>query len=286
MPCTMERREHYLPEDIESLLHERGFDELLEEERAFVLRHLSGRDEYEAMRALLHQVREDDRAEPPLTDDGSVRHAVMAAFRAQQQPQWRLWLNSVGGLLWPKEMSDLWKPALAFGSLALLVVVGLQLMRSAPITSEKQVAQLEERKRPEPTLTKENNDPVTAPALDTEKDIPSTAHIAEQEVASSAATIEQAPMEEMADQAQESPVVEDRSPVAAAKYEAAKVVATDAGSASHIVTERELATNMSTTNATGRAFAEVLSRKDKRSTEEAVVLSNSPELLALLNTGW
>lgn len=282
----MERREQYLPEDIESLLHERGFDELLEEERAFVLRHLSGRDEYEAMRALLHQVREDDRVQPPLTDDGSVRQAVMAAFKAQQQPQWRLWLNSVGGLFWPKEMSDLWKPALAFGSLALLVVVGLQLMRSAPITSEKQVAQLEDRKRPEPTLTKENNAPVTAPALDTEKDIPSTAHIAEQEAVPSVATVEQAPMEETADEVQESLVVEDRSPVAAAKYEAAKVVATDAGSASHIVTERELATNMSTTNATGRAFAEVLSRKDKRSTEEAVVLSNSPELLALLNTGW
>ena len=37
----MERREHYDPEDIESLLQERGFDELLEEERAYVLRHLT-----------------------------------------------------------------------------------------------------------------------------------------------------------------------------------------------------------------------------------------------------
>ena len=48
----MERRELYDPEDIESLLQERGYDELLEEERAFVLRHLSGREEYEAMRTL------------------------------------------------------------------------------------------------------------------------------------------------------------------------------------------------------------------------------------------
>ena len=45
----MERRELYEPEDIEQLLIERPYDELLEMERAFVLRHLSGRDEYEAM---------------------------------------------------------------------------------------------------------------------------------------------------------------------------------------------------------------------------------------------
>ena len=282
----MERREQYLPEDIESLLHERGFDELLEEERAFVLRHLSGRDEYEAMRTLLHQLKEDDRAQPPLTEDGSVRQAVMAAFRAQQQPQWRIWLNSVGGLFWPKEMSDLWKPALAFGSLALLVAVGLQVMRSTPITSEKRMAQLEERKTPAATVNKENLAPVAAPALDTERASPSTSQVPEKLTVPPAATVEIAPMEEMADDAEEPLVAEDRAPVPAAKWESAKAATTDAGSVTHVVTAQELATNMSTTNATGRAFSEVLSRKDKRSIEEAAVLSNSPELLALLNTGW
>ena len=53
----MERHERYDPEDIESLLSERGFDELLPDERAFVLRHVNGREEYERMRALLHYVR-------------------------------------------------------------------------------------------------------------------------------------------------------------------------------------------------------------------------------------
>ena len=45
----MEPRELYDPEDIEQLLIERAFDELLEEERAFVLRHLSDRTEATAL---------------------------------------------------------------------------------------------------------------------------------------------------------------------------------------------------------------------------------------------
>ncbi|MBK6832337.1 MAG: hypothetical protein IPG92_17090 [Flavobacteriales bacterium] len=99
----MERREHYDPEDIESLLQERGFDELLEEERAYVLRHLTGREEYEAMRALLYQVRDDERMHPPIQADADVKNAVMAAFRAQQQPQWRIWLNSLGTCYGPRK---------------------------------------------------------------------------------------------------------------------------------------------------------------------------------------
>ena len=45
----MERTERYDPEDLEQLMLERSFDELLGEERAFALRHLQGRAEYEQM---------------------------------------------------------------------------------------------------------------------------------------------------------------------------------------------------------------------------------------------
>ena len=57
----MGNRENYDPEDIEVLLQERTFDELLPEERAFVLRHLSGRTEYERMRALLGQLQRNEQ---------------------------------------------------------------------------------------------------------------------------------------------------------------------------------------------------------------------------------
>ena len=112
----MERRERYDPEDIESLLSERSFDELLEEERAYVLRHLTDRNEYETMRGLLLHMRTSDREQEPLVAPDSVRSNVINAFRAQQRPKWQIWLNSVGPLLWPKEMSALWRPALAFAS--------------------------------------------------------------------------------------------------------------------------------------------------------------------------
>lgn len=143
----MERRELYDPEDIESLLSERSFDELLEEERAYVLRHLSGREEYEAMRSLLLDLRDTERDAEPLEPDAGVRDRVLQVFRDQQQPRWRVWLNSVGPLVMPRDLSNLWRPALAFGTLALLVVVGIWVVNS---TGVQKNAELAEVRRPEP----------------------------------------------------------------------------------------------------------------------------------------
>ncbi len=143
----MERRELYDPEDIESLLSERSFDELLEEERAYVLRHLSGREEYEAMRSLLLDLRDTERDAEPLEPDAGLRDRVLQVFRDQQQPRWRVWLNSVGPLVMPRDLSNLWRPALAFGTLALLVVVGIWVVNS---TGVQKNAELAEVRRPEP----------------------------------------------------------------------------------------------------------------------------------------
>lgn len=144
----MERREQYDPEDIESLLYERSFDELLEEERAYVLRHLSGRAEYEAMRTLLLDLRADDAQAPPLEPLPSVRTNVMEAFRAQRQPQWRIWLNSIGGVLVPGELPGLWRPALAFASLALLIVVAVWFIRGDGLASGDALAELKQKEAP------------------------------------------------------------------------------------------------------------------------------------------
>lgn len=122
----MEPRERYQPEDIEVLLHERGFDELLAEERAFVLRHLSGRTEYEAMRALLLRTRDDRTITAHADADPHVRAHLMDVFRAEQRPQWRIWLNSAGAWLLPKDLVGLWRPALAFGTVAAAVWFTIQ----------------------------------------------------------------------------------------------------------------------------------------------------------------
>jgi len=159
----MERREQYDPEDIESLLTERSFDELLSEERAFVLRHLSGRDEYEQMRALLHHVRPDERGRPTIEPEDRVRSNVLAAFRAQQQPQWRVWLNSVAVWLAPRDASAFWRPALAFGSLALLIVAGFVAVRQ--FGNETSVADLAELKEV-PAHEKNENSPAPPAELE------------------------------------------------------------------------------------------------------------------------
>ena len=125
----MERREHYDPEDIEGLLSERSFDELLAEEKAFVLRHISDREEYERMRTMLHYMRPDEGERSTIEADEKVRTNVLAAFRAQQQPQWRIWLNSISTWMVPRDGSALWRPALALASLAVLIVAGVITVR-------------------------------------------------------------------------------------------------------------------------------------------------------------
>lgn len=169
----MERREHYDPEDIEQLLMERSYDELLDEERAYVLRHLSGREEYEAMRKLLDHVQRSE-PEPELLDaDPAVRAHVMQVFRDQSKPQWRVWLNSVGALLMPEEASAMWRPALALAGLAAVITTGVWLYRSgdrAPdqLADLKKVEQAEPRK---PSVPVDNAPIADAPAPTTKNEL-------------------------------------------------------------------------------------------------------------------
>ena len=132
----MEPRERYQPEDIEALLHERGFDELLDEERAFVLRHLSGRDEYEAMRSLLQHTHDDRTHTATVEAEPHVRAHLMDVFRAEQRPQWRIWLNGVGAWLLPRNLGGIWRPALAFGTV--VAAVWFTVRESMPVLEPRQ----------------------------------------------------------------------------------------------------------------------------------------------------
>ena len=125
----MDKRERYDPEDLESLLCERAFDELLAEERAYVLRHVSGRDEYEAMRATLGYLRAHPPGRLPITADPEVRDRVLVAFRQAHKPKWRIWLNSISLWMVPEQPALLWRPILALATVALLVVAGVSWFR-------------------------------------------------------------------------------------------------------------------------------------------------------------
>ncbi|MGB3868539.1 MAG: hypothetical protein WA937_03655 [Flavobacteriales bacterium] len=140
----MERPERYDPEDLEHLMLERGFDELLEEERAYALRHLESRAEYERMRALLHHVRDTKSTQAPMDADPVVRERVLAAFREQRRPQWQIWLNSVGGFLLPARPSSYWRPALALGTVAVLIFGSLSVWNAMTPDNEMVLAEVKQ----------------------------------------------------------------------------------------------------------------------------------------------
>ncbi|MDX9752079.1 MAG: hypothetical protein RBT71_13450, partial [Flavobacteriales bacterium] len=124
----MERPEHG-PADIERLLRAYPFDELPEADRARVLLHVDGRAEYEAMRALLLGVERGAGRLPAIAPEESVRINVMAAFREAHAARRGPWLNGLLAVLWPQELRHAWRPALALGTLALLVVGGIVAVR-------------------------------------------------------------------------------------------------------------------------------------------------------------
>jgi hypothetical protein len=139
----MERTERYDPEDLEQLMLERGFDELLEEERAYAMRHLAGRAEYERMRALLLHVREEAGQAPEPEAGTWVREQVLQAFRSQREPRWRIWLNAVPGLLFPPGPASPWRPALALGAVAVISASAWLLLKE-PELAPPSLAELHE----------------------------------------------------------------------------------------------------------------------------------------------
>jgi hypothetical protein len=138
----MERPERYDPEDIEHLLSERPFHQLLAEEKAYVLRHIGDADEYERMRALLLHLRKDEQHREPLMPDAAAREQVMDVFRAQQRPVWRVWLNSVAGFFAQEHEGFAWRPALALAGVATVLVVGVAVVYRASFTGPEQLAEV------------------------------------------------------------------------------------------------------------------------------------------------
>ena len=170
----MGNRENYDPEDIEVLLQERTFDELLPEERAFVLRHLSGRAEYERMRALLGQLQRNEQRPSHVEADPVVKDRVMEVFRAQQRPTWRVWLNTVHAFLLPEDTASLRRPALAFASIALLVTVSVIGYRNYIADEQAQLAEVR-REKAETPLPKVQEPVVTEPVVTESVDGPDAA---------------------------------------------------------------------------------------------------------------
>lgn len=181
----MSKKQPYDPEDIESLMMHKRFNELYPEEKAFVLRHMESEEEYEHMRKTLRAIVSGSDSEPMLKAPARIKKNLMAEFDTERKSPWIIWLNAFKGWLWPEDAWLALRPALVIpvvllcGSLAwwymadtgdasLLAEVKEQpkvAERALPIEDETEVVEetsSAERPSPENTLadTKDEEVPV------------------------------------------------------------------------------------------------------------------------------
>lgn len=300
----MDRRERYDPEDIEILMQERSFDELLEEERAYVLRHVSDRAEYEAMRGLLMHMREDARDHDPIEADPSIRANVLQAFRNEQQPQWRIWLNSVGAALFPEEAKAMWRPALALGGLALVVVLSVVLVRQFG-TGPQELAEIRPAKTTEQVVPQLGRPEQDQPKLETLTEEQSAGNARAQDAAYGAVAEEAEETLWKDNDAREDMLVEKATPPSPVPAQSSMIADAELADVpamereemtrdsemltfSHVVTADELSRNMSVANVTGKVQAKERRASDlfEVTTVNSKSMADNAALLELVAAGW
>ncbi|NNC83296.1 MAG: hypothetical protein HKN79_06940 [Flavobacteriales bacterium] len=110
-------KEKYGPEDLEQLLEEKQYEELLPEERQYVLKHIDGKEEYDLMRDTLFAVLEPgSEVDPP----AALRQELIAKHRSHHaRPRFTIWLNSIAAF-W-QGRAYVVRPALQLAGLALVL---------------------------------------------------------------------------------------------------------------------------------------------------------------------
>lgn len=117
----MERDERYDPQDIEKLMQEKSFAELLADEQEFVLKHLENESEYEQVRSVMFSIKEHIEDGGTVAPPPELRRELIAAFKKEQKKGYRYWLNSISVLFFPQEGHAFWAPAMRFASVAALI---------------------------------------------------------------------------------------------------------------------------------------------------------------------
>ncbi len=145
----------YDPEDLESLMMHKSFDELYPEEKSFVLKHMDSSEEYESMRSTLFAIRASKSDNEELTMPTSRKEDVMAAFRAEHQRERWFSLNGIFMWFFPPNRSWIQKPAFQLAVLAVGVVGGVIIFNNSNSFETNQLAELETKKNTE-TPVEEN----------------------------------------------------------------------------------------------------------------------------------
>ncbi|HEU4718410.1 MAG TPA: SprB repeat-containing protein, partial [Bacteroidia bacterium] len=140
----MKTGKQYQPEDMEALLAEKAFRELYDEEKKFVLEHLSSENEYEHLRGMLLAIKggggTSGRGSDDLLPSPRVRHELLEEFEKERKRRALIWWNSAG--LWLRNglRFDLPVIRIAFASLVLLIGVWMYFRFTSSSAPEKTIA--------------------------------------------------------------------------------------------------------------------------------------------------
>lgn len=145
----MKEQIKYDPEDIESLLLHKEYQDLYPEEREFVLKHLENQDEYKSMRAMLLTISSmDDRDE--INPQSKTLDSLMEEFVTEEKQGFKWWLNSLFAGIFPSQRAWYRQPgfqlAMAFG----VVLVGFIYFQKSTTTYDNIAEAKQENKEQMP----------------------------------------------------------------------------------------------------------------------------------------
>lgn len=161
----MKKQHIYDPEDLESLMINKSFDELLEAERVFALRHVDGEHAYTAMRStLLTVLAQANATHPNITPPSAQRKsALLDAYRAKHTATKRP-LFSLNGLavFFSNLRENRSYPVFAF-TIIVLLVVGVWWVASDDLAPAQRMAQMSNRETLQESAMREDGGSTEVP---------------------------------------------------------------------------------------------------------------------------
>jgi len=136
----------YDPEDLERLLKEMSFSQLLPEEKAFVLQFVENDLEYDSMRETLESLIVLPSLEETISPQATTKEALMAAFSAktaENQKEEREEKTGFWAWLWNTNKTILYRPGFQLASLALVLVSVFYIATFSPTDRTAQVIEKE-----------------------------------------------------------------------------------------------------------------------------------------------
>ncbi len=185
----MTTQKKYDPEDIESLLQHKSFDELYPEERAFVLNHMDSPEEYASMRQTLLELQAVDWDQDSIEPRADIKKRLDEEFVKEKKAGFFIWLNT----LFAQGKSVSWYRSLGFRvAMGVLVIALVGTWMATRESAPEQIAEVRQESPNTESMGADKDVPEVEPD---QKDL-EDGNIETLEDPSHSANAEQAPMNE------------------------------------------------------------------------------------------